>query len=230
MPTAATDATTSVITAAAFGSAHDQVTAFSVFMRALGDWWRDWVNMAVLNLAWMLCWLTIVLGPPATFAAYRVANDFANERTLYPRELPGMLRRYFLQSWGWFLLQLLVAAGVLVNLQFYGEMQSGVGAVLQGATLVVAGIWLLLQLYALPYLMEQGQPGLQLALRNALLTALASPLYTLIIGVIVALLLAICVRLPFLLLFGVPMLIAVIGSHAVLERLERFGKRQSRES
>jgi uncharacterized membrane protein YesL len=204
------------------------MTAVSVFVRALRDWWRDWVNMAVLNLVWMLCWLTVILGPPATFTAYKVANDFANERTLYPRELPGMLRRYFLQSWLWFLLQLVVAAAVLVNLQFYGGLGGGLGAVLTGATLVVAGIWLLVQLYTLPYLMEQERPGLHLALRNSLLTALASPLYTLIFGAIVALLLAICVRLPFLLLFGVPMLIAVTSSHAVLERLERFGKRESR--
>ncbi|HEX7005348.1 MAG TPA: hypothetical protein VF168_14280 [Trueperaceae bacterium] len=205
------------------------MAAIPVFLRGLGDWWRDWVNMAVLNLAWMLCWLTVVLGPPATFAAYRVANDFAHERTLYPRELPSMLRRYFLKSWLWFLLQLLVAAGVLVNLQFYGGLGSGLGSVLQGATLAAAVAWLLLQLYALPYLMEQDRPSLRQALRNSLLTTLASPLYTLILGVVIAILLALCVRLPFLLLFGIPMLIAVTCSHAVLERLERFGKRTAPE-
>jgi uncharacterized membrane protein YesL len=204
------------------------VRALHVFRRALVDWWRDWVNMALLNLAWMLCWLTLVLGPPATFAAYRVANDFSHGRTLYPRELPAMLRRYFLPSWLWFLLQLAVAAGVLLNLRFYGSLASGAGAVLQGATLVVAGIWILLQLYTLPYLMEQGRPELRVAHRNALLTVLASPLYTLLLAVIVGLLLAACVRLPFLLLFGVPMLVAFTGCHAVLDRLERYGKRQRR--
>lgn len=201
------------------------MSAVNVFLEALADWWRDWVNMAVLNLAWMLCWLTVILGPPATFVAYRIANDFSHGRTLYPRELPGLLRRYFLQSWLWFLLQLAVAAAVLLNLRFYGGLDSRIGGLLQGSTLVVAGLWLLLQFYALPYLMEQGRPGLLLALRNSLLTALASPLYTLLFGVVCLVLLALCVRLPFLLLFGVPMLIAVTGSHAVIERLERFGKR-----
>lgn len=199
--------------------------AASVFLGALGDWWRDWVNMAVLNLAWMLCWLTLILGPPATFAAYRVASDFAHERTLYPRELPGMLRRYFLQSWLWFLLQLAAAAAILLNLYFYNGLDSLLGRVLQIATLLVAALWALLQLYALPYLMEQDRQSLRLALRNALLTVLASPLYALILGVIVFVLLALCVRLPFLLLFGVPMLVAVTGAHAVIERLGRFGKR-----
>ena len=204
------------------------MNAFSVFLSALTDWWRDWVNMAVLNLAWMLCWLTVILGPPATFAAYRVANDFTKGGSLYPRELLGMLRRYFLQSWAWFLLQLAVAAAVLVNLQFYGSLGSGLGSVLQGATLVIVAAWLLLQLYALPYLMEQERPSLGQAYRNSLLTTLASPLYTFILAIITGLLLALCVRLPFLLLFGVPMLIAVTGSHAVLERLERFGKRKAK--
>ena len=204
------------------------MNAFPVFLRALTDWWRDWVNMAVLNLGWMICWLTLVLGPPATFAAYRVANDFAHGRSLYPRELPGFFRRYFLQSWAWFLLQIVVAAGVLINLQFYSGLNSGLGSVLLGATLAVAGAWLLIQLYALPYLMEQDRPLLLQAYRNALLTALASPLYTLVLALICGLLLALCVRLPFLLLFGVPMLIAVTGTIAVLERLEAFGKREER--
>jgi uncharacterized membrane protein YesL len=204
------------------------VSAFAVLLRALGDWWRDWVNMAVLNLAWMLCWLTIILGPPATFVAYRVANDFVHGRTLYPRELPGMLRRYFLRAWLWFLLQLAVAGGVLLNLRFYGGLSGGLGIVLAGATLVVAGLWLLLQLYALPYLMEQGRPGLGLALRNSLLTVLASPIHALLLALASAVLLALCVRLPFLLLFGVPMLVAVTGTHMLLDRLERFGKREAR--
>jgi uncharacterized membrane protein YesL len=204
------------------------VSAFPVFLRALSDWWRDWVNMAVLNLAWMLCWLTVVLGPPATFVAFRVANDFAHGRTLYPRELVGMLRRYFVRSWLWFLLQLVVAVGVLVNLRFYGSLGNRLGAALQGATLVFAAAWLLIHIYVLPYLMEQEEPGLGRALRNAMLTALASPLYTLVLGVIGAVLVAACVRLPFLLLFGVPMLIAVTGSHAVLDRLRAYGKLEPR--
>ena len=200
------------------------MNAGPVLLRALSDWWRDWVNMAVINLGWMVCWLTLLLGPPATFVAYRVANDFVHGRSLYPRELPGLVRRYFLRSWGWFLINLAVAAAALINLQFYASLDSTLGSVLQGATLTVAGGWLLVQFYALPYLMEQDRPLLSRALRNALLTTLASPLYTLLLAAACGLLLALCVRLPFLLLFGVPMLIAVTGSHAVLERLEAFGK------
>ena len=36
-----------------------QVTA-----QALTDWWDDWVNLVIVNLAWILCWLTVLLGPP----------------------------------------------------------------------------------------------------------------------------------------------------------------------
>lgn len=206
------------------------MNGFGVFLSAVQDWWRDWVNMAVLNLLWMFCWLTVILGPPATFTAYQVANDFAHDRTLYPRELPAMLVGHFLRSWLWFLLNLLVAAGVYLNLVFYSSLGGGVGAVLTGATLAVAALWLTLQFYALPYLMEQEQPRLGQALRNALLTVLASPLYTLVLALISAVLLAACVRLPFLLLFGVPMLIAVTGCRAVHERLDRYGKRPSSSS
>lgn len=204
--------------------------AFDVFLESLSEWWRDWLNMALLNVVWMLCWLTVLLGPPATMVAYRIASDFGRGGTLYPRELPGMLRRYFLQGWLWFLLQLVVATGVLVNLQFYARLGEPIGPLLRGATLAVTALWLLLQIYTLPYLMEQGRGGLGLALRNSLLTTLASPLYTLVLGIIVGVLAAACLRLPFLLLFGVPMLIALIGSIAVRDRLAHFGKLQPAEA
>lgn len=201
------------------------MNAVPVFLRALADWWRDWVNLAVLNLAWMLCWLVVVLGPPATFAAYRLAHDFVRGQSLYPKELLVFLRKYFLVSWLWFLLQLLVAFGVYVNLGFYSTLGTGLGALLQGATLAVAALWLLLQLYALPFYMEQEQSSLPLAYRNALLTILASPFYTLLLGLMMAALLVLCIRLPFLLFFGVPLLVVITASTAVRERLQAFGKR-----
>src|SRR5690606_5705347 len=33
-------------------------------------WWRNWLALTVLNLVWMVSWLTVVLGPPVTLAVY----------------------------------------------------------------------------------------------------------------------------------------------------------------
>ena len=53
-------------------------TPVQVVGLALSDWWDDWVNMVVINLLWWLCWLTVVLGPPATFGMYYATNQLAH--------------------------------------------------------------------------------------------------------------------------------------------------------
>jgi len=67
----------------------DQIpVSLRVVMQAFSDWWDDWVNMVVINLVWALCWLTIVLGPPATFGLYHVTNRLVEGQAV---ELRGML-------------------------------------------------------------------------------------------------------------------------------------------
>lgn len=98
----------------------DQIpVSLRVVAQAFSDWWDDWVNMVVINLVWALCWLTIVLGPPATFGLYHVTNGLVEGQAV---ELRGMLegiRRYFLHSWTWMLLNLVAAVVVWLNIGFY---------------------------------------------------------------------------------------------------------------
>ena len=130
---------------------------FRVIGRAVRDWWRDWVNMAALNLAWLLCWLTVLLGPPATFVLYGVVHDYVHGRSFELRETPALLRRYALKSWLWLLGNLLVAGGLWLNLQFYTQDTLWASA-LRALTLLVGALWLAVQFYTLPYLLEQRPP------------------------------------------------------------------------
>jgi len=197
-----------------------------VIGRALTDWWDDWVQMAVVSVVWALCWLTVVLGPPATFGIVYLTNRLAHGESL---GLGGMLeggRRYFLKAWLWALLNLAVVTVVMADFWFYGLFDAAWAALLQGLLLFLGAAWLVVQFYALPYLMEQEQKSLWLALRNGLFTALAAPAYTLVVAGAAALVGALSAVTVAPVLLGGPCLMASLGNRAVLDRLETYRVRE----
>jgi hypothetical protein len=200
-----------------------------VVVQALSDWWDDWINMALISLVWLLCWVTIVLGPPATFGLYYVTNQLAHGRSL---GLGGLLeggRRYFLKSWLWMLLNLVVAVVSVVNIWFYGQLDADWAGIVQAFPLVLSLAWLVVQFYALPYLMEQKEESLKLALRNGLFTLLAAPGYTAVVAGLAALIAVLSVWLVAPIFLGGPCLIAALGNRAVWERLETYRARERKD-
>lgn len=200
--------------------------AVQVLVNALGTWWDDWVNQTVINLVWAVCQVTIVLGPPATFGMAYVANRLVHgEATGLSGWWQG-LRRYFVVSWLWGLANLIVAVVLYANLVMYGSFEGFWGPLLQGAALSVVALWVVVQLYAVPFLMEQTEPKLVQAWRNGLFTLLAAPGYSLVLIVAVASILALSFVTLAPLILGGPCLILVIGNQAVIERLEHFRVRE----
>jgi uncharacterized membrane protein YesL len=197
-----------------------------VIGQAFRDWWDDWVNMVVLNLLWWLAWLTIVLGPPATFGLYYVTNNLAHGQSLGPRGLLEGGRLYFLQSWVWLLLNLIVVLVIGANYFFYASLTPAWANFLQAAFLLLGLAWLVVQFYALPYFMEQEEKHVALALRNGLFTALAAPGYTFVVVGAAMLVAGLSAGTVALLFLGGPCLIAALGYRAVLERLETYRVRE----
>ena len=199
---------------------------FNVIAQAFADWWDELFGMAAISVVWLLCWLTIILGPPATFGLYYYSNGLAHGKN------PGFGgfveggRRFFLKSWLWMLLNLAAFVLLSVSVVFYGQFDALWALVVRGLMLAAALTWLGTQFYALPYLMEQENQQLRLALRNGLLTLLAAPMYSLIIIVLAAVLMALSLVLVFPLILGVPALISALGTRAVLERLDAFRVRE----
>ena len=197
-----------------------------VVAQALSDWWDDWINMALISLVWLLCWITIVLGPPATFGLYYVTNQLARGRSLGLRGFLEGGRRYLRQSWLWMLLNLLAAAVLWANVWFYGQFDADWARIVRPFPLFLGLVWLIVQFYALPYLMEQAEESLRLALRNGLFTLLAAPGYTAVVAGLAALAAVLSVVSVAPLLLGGPCLIAALGNRAVRERLETYRVRE----
>jgi uncharacterized membrane protein YesL len=197
-----------------------------VVVQALRDWWDDWVNMVVINLVWMLCWLTVVLGPPATFGIYYVTNQLAHGQSLGLRGMIEGSKRYFFHSWLWMLLNLAVGLLVVVNTSFYQQFASVWADLIRVFHYFLGLAWLIVQFYALPYLMEQERKHLGIALRNGLFTALAAPGYTVAVAGMAGLTVALSVIVVVPLFLGGLCLIAALGNRAVRERVETYRVRE----
>lgn len=194
---------------------------------SLRAWWDDWVNMVALTLLWWLCWLTVVLGPPATFGLYHVANRLAYGQSVGPPGWWQGARRYFWQSWLWFVVNVLALLVLSVNYFFYAGLQAEWAGYLQAFFILLALVWLGLQFYALPLFMEQEEKSLWQSWRNGALTILASPGHALVILSAAFLIAAFSIRTLAPLFLGIPYLLALLGSRSVRERLETFGLRYS---
>ena len=113
---------------------------------------------------------------------------------------------------------------------FYAQIDALWAGFLWGFVLVVTIIWFGTQFYTLPYLMEQEDQRLRVALRNGLLTMLAAPVYSLILLGLAAVLIALGLVFVIPLIFGLPAAISVLGTRAVQERMEAYGVRERDEA
>ena len=158
--------------------------ALNVTWETIRDWWDGMVGLAAINLIWLGLSLTVLLLPPATAGMYSATHSLAHGKGQRLSDFSEAARRYGWVSLRWALVNLLVGGIGVVNYVFYGAAQSGFALVIQLALACAGVLWLAMQFYVWPFLMEQEQQSLHMALRNALFLTLANPLYTLTLLVI----------------------------------------------
>ncbi len=202
-----------------------QLTAsWQVIRNSLTEWWYAWLSLLILNTLLALCWITVVLGPPATFGFYYAVHSLITTHGTNWREFVQGTKRYFFKGWLWMLMNTAAVLLLRISIEFYSQFaQTTIFLVL---TLVIGFVWFCIQFYGLTYLVEQEKKDLRHAFRNALLTVFASPLYTLMLLMFLAVILWLSLSVPILFVIGSPALIAVLGIHAVRERLTTFNVRQ----
>ena len=119
-------------------------------------------------------------------------------------------------------MNLVVAIIISANIWFYLAFESTWADFLQAFFIILGVLWLVIQFYSVPYLMEQERKNLLIAVRNGLFTTLASPGFTLVVVGVAALVALISVILVFPLFLGGPCLIFLLGNRAVMERIKTF--------
>lgn len=197
--------------------------AFRVFLQALKDTYEDIWLVLVCNLIWLLSQLLILPGPPATVALFYYANRLANGEAVDLSDFWRAMRRYWWVAWRWGILNYLLIAILVADWIFIGRFTVGASSqFVQGLYLAGLVIWLLLQIYTLPFLFEQNTPGVRQALRNGAVLLGKNIGFSVVLGLLLGLLLVAGVPL-FMLSFAFGgMILASAGNHAVLNRLEAY--------
>ena len=193
-----------------------------VIWQATKTWYDDWFNLFILNFLVTISWVTIILGPPMLFGLYDIGNGLAHGRSNGVGELLRSAMRHFLVSWAWMLINVIVFIVVVVNISFYWNLGKSWSIILVSVFLFLGLFWAMMQVYVIPFYMEQTTKSIVLAHKNAALTFLASPVYTLILFVFSAFLLLISYGFILPLILGIPTLAVVVGNYAVIERIQTF--------
>jgi len=177
-----------------------------------------------MNFVWFALSLTVILLPPATAGAAAAMNSLAHGTGARLSDFGEGMRRYAWVSYRWALVNL--AAGVIfaVGFVFYGSLGTPLGALIQMVFVVFGVLWIAAQFYVWPFLIEQEQQRVRLALKNGLFLTLANPVYSLVLlgGAALALIISVVTILPAALFAAT--FILLLGNRAVVERLTAYGK------
>lgn len=198
--------------------------AFQVIRQAIVDLWDHVFLVVFCNLVWLFLVLLLIPGPPATLALFDMADRIARrEHLLEFRDYLRAIGQRFGLGWRWAGINIPVVAIFLIDIRAIPRMVSPEAAVpIQLLFLVALAVWIVINWYALAFLFQQKETSLRQALRNGGVLLLQHPLLTLILVVITAILLGLSLILIIVNLLFAPMLVALISTHAVLNRLAWF--------
>lgn len=196
-------------------------SALRVVRSAIVDLWDSVFLVIFCSLVWLFLVLLIVPGPPATLALFDMAERIArHEHLLEFRDYLRAVWARFGVGWRWAAVNIPVLAILLIDIRVVPLMfEASVAVPVQWFFIGALALWLVVNWFALAFLFQQQEMSVRQALRNGAVLVLQHPLFTLAVVVITVILLWLSTILIIVnLLFG-PMLAALIGTHAVLDRL-----------
>jgi len=201
--------------------------AWYVIRAALRDTWSDLLTTGVCHLLWVVGHLLLIGGPPATLALFYVANRLAHDELTDPGDFLRAWRRYFGLGWRWGLINGVMLFLLVGDVILTGRLgQSAATRLAQGFFLAGLAAWLLVQLYALPFLFEQETPSLRLALRNGAVMLGTNAVFSAVLGVLLVLILLAGTAFFFVTFAAGGFFLALVGNHAVLNRLAAYRERK----
>ena len=150
----------------------------------LVDTYLDIIPLVRWNVLWFVVSIPIVTVIPATAGLFYVTNLLAHDRPVEWQDFFRGMRRYFWQSWLWGGMNFIAAILIFSNAIYYSQDSSIAAKIARGVILVVAFLWVTIQVYLFPLLLEQEKPRIGLAFRNSLVLILKRPIYSLGVTVV----------------------------------------------
>jgi hypothetical protein len=196
-------------------------TALKILLLSLHDTWLDLWTVMVCNFVWLISVLLIIPGPPVTLALFYYTNRMVHEETVNISDFFKAIPRFWWIGWRWGILNVIVLAVLVGDVLLTSHQNQTVTVTLfSGLYFTLVAFWMLLQIFALPFIFEQETPSVQQALRNGAVMIGKNPLFSLSFLFLLLLTLTLGV-VAFMLstAFG-GALVAFAGNRAVVNQLE----------
>jgi uncharacterized membrane protein len=150
----------------------------------MADIYYEFGSLFVINVLWILVSIPIITAPPAFAALVYSTNELARGESIGWRTFFEGFKKNLWVGWKWALINIVVAAIMLVNLQFYAQFDTNWSPWVRGVMIGVFFTWALLNMYTLPMLMEQNKKSFRMALRNAAVLYATRPFVLLGVGLL----------------------------------------------
>ena len=153
-------------------------------------------ELLVSNIFFVLMLLPIVTIPPAfgglNYAASQlVINEPVNRQTFFEG-----FKKYFQTSYVWFFANVIVVGILLFNIDLSIQSHQVLWLqYLRGIYWILLGVWMLLQIYTFPLMIQQEKPRFILALRNSAILWFKHSIFSLLLSVIISILVIISIYL-----------------------------------
>lgn len=196
--------------------------AFTIMWRVIKIAYEELFLCVGMSLLWWAGTLLVVTCAPASIGIQKVANRLANYKRADSSFFWESARAHLRHSYILFFMSVLIPPALVFNVWFYAN-SSGVLRYLSLLWLWILLVWLMLAQYVYPLYLQQDEPSIRLALRNAILLTAKYPLYTILLLLfeIFWIVISVVVVLPLPLLL--PSLIALTQNIGTVGLLQEMG-------
>jgi uncharacterized membrane protein YesL len=126
-------------------------------------------RLILLNLTWLLFCLPVITIPASTIAlAYSIKIMVIDETNYSWGIFLEAFKRYFISSWRWFIPSVLMPIIFVYNILFFAVESYTLSVFIQAVNVVMLVIWVFLQTFTLPFVVDQEQPVMRIALLNGI--------------------------------------------------------------
>jgi uncharacterized membrane protein YesL len=173
-----------------------------VIWEGLQDAFDSMAELVIANILWVLLTVPVLTAPAALAGAYYMTNLIAHRKPVTWRTFFEGFRQFFWLSWLLALANILAGFIVYANFRFYDQFTGGWVPYMKGFALGAGILWLVLQLYIFPLLIEQEDRRLRIALRNSLILLVGSPGLALVLMLLLGLfgVLSVILQVPWLII------------------------------
>ena len=156
----------------------------------------DFGDLMFSDVLWVLLILPVITIPPALAGLYYATLQLVHNKSGTRQKFFEGFKKYFRPSYGWFFLNIIVVGLLFFNINLSIRFPEVWWLqLLRGFYWIILGIWMLLQFYTFPLLIQQEKPRLGLALRNSAVLWLKHSVFSLLLSVVIIVLIVVSIFL-----------------------------------